>query len=103
MLPAEHALAGCWQLQFSDRRRSCTLHWSFLNPRSAPPRSKHPQLVEAFAEGALQQSGAPYVADLVTLLAPREFSLKTPGPAYIVAAANDSVAPPVFARSAASW
>ena len=64
--------------------------------------SKHPQVVEAFTEGARQQSGAPYVADLVTLLAPREFPLRGPGPSYIVAAANDPVAPPVFARNLAS-
>ena len=51
----------------------------------------------------MQQSGTPYVLDLVTLLAPRDFALKTPGPAYVVAAANDPVAPPVFARSIASW
>ena len=87
-----------------QRAACCTAaQWKVRHLNPSTLRSKHPQLVEAFTEGALQQSGAPYVLDLVTLLAPREFSLKTPGPAYIVATANDPIAPPVFARSIASW
>lgn len=63
---------------------------------------QHPEVSAAASEGLLQQSGAPFVADLSALLAPLPFNLSSPGPLHILAAATDPIAPPVFAQSIAA-
>lgn len=62
----------------------------------------HPEVSAAFSEGLLQQSGAAFVADLAALLAPLPFNLSTLGPLHILAAAQDPIAPTLFAQSIAA-